>query len=152
MLCICSPNEREVIFIRNKKTDPTIFTLQKIAFVMVVKLRHDNMGATHQPDLPTHIRADMGQGLRHPWPRSIDQRARKILLLCPVPRNCDPPEPADTLRIHERGTGQNARPPLRSIPRIQAHKPRIINPNIRIFEGALKARVKNIAFNGTNKL
>ena len=146
MVLVGGADQVEILLIGDGENDPPVAALKEIAAVVIVKLRHHDMTAAHQPH-PLG-RGDMGDIADHildPGTAGIDKRAG-----LPDPGAvrsfaCDLPELALPLGMGDAGPGQDARAPRLGIAGAQHHQPRILHPAIRILVSQPEARFQRPA-------
>ena len=115
MVNIRCANQSEISFIGNCENDATIFPLEKIAFVMIVKLAGYDVTAPHQAHPFFGVKAGgVANDVFNPGPSGVDQNLRPhnparaaVLVL-----QCDMPDAVYHLGHRDFGSGGDARAAL----------------------------------------
>ena len=149
MFGIRCADKREIRFIGDGKDDPAIGALKEIALVMVEQLFGYDMTAAHQTH-PSRTVAFQRTAQHIPNPRSgrIHHHPGRVLRCLARGRVLGfyGPDSVGHIGRQHLFACRNPCAPLLSITRIQHHKPRILDPAIRILERFFELAVQRRPF------
>ena len=151
MVHVGRPDQREVLFVGDRKDDPPVGALKEIAAVVVVKPGHDDMAAAHQPHaLAGRDVGDLADHLFDPRAARVDQRPRAVDL----PAACAAiarllgrhlPQIARPHGIDDPRARQDPRASGLGVARVQHHQPRVLHPAVGIFPADPEAGLQRLA-------